>query len=553
MTTFFCTDAVPQFLNLFDFTVPPAMLFYSYIPIAVISLFMGIAVYIKDRFSLRSKLFLAMTLAFVFWVVNIMFQWVDVSASAMMFSWQITAIFEVLIPVLSFYFAYVLLHKKDIPIISKIILATIVCLVSILVPNKFNIYNFDPTNCQGGVGLLLPLIYSLELLTGAIILIMSISKYHELKQKNQKEKTPYLLGIGFFFFLTTFALSNIFGEITQIYSINLVGPVGMAILLSLLTYSIVKFKTFNVKIIGTQALVAVLWIMVGSLLFVAVSEVTRIVVAITEIIAIIFGLILIGSVKKEVAQREHIEKLAGELESANTKLKALDKQKTEFLSFASHQLRTPVTAIKGYASMVLEGSFGEIGQEAKGAVEVILQSAQKLVFVIEDFLNVTRIELGTIEYNFAEADLKQIVESVVATMKPIIDARHLTLTTEIDDTKDYRLKLDAGKISQVISNLIDNSIKYTKGGSIHVSLRHQKDKFRIEIKDTGVGIDQETMGRLFQKFSRAYDATRMNANGTGLGLYVARQLVEAHHGQLWAESDGVGKGTTFIVELGAGR
>ena len=242
-----------------------------------------------------------------------------------------------------------------------------------------------------------------------------------------------------------------------------------------------------------------------------------------------------------------------ELEHANEKLRTLDKQKTEFVSIASHQLRSPLTAIKGYSSMLLEGSYGKLSAKPQEAVDRIFQSSQKLVIVIEDFLNISRIELGTMKYAVDAVDIKKMVEGIVTEMRPSIEKNGLKLTCDCDQKGDYTVQADAGKISQVVTNMIDNSVKYTPKGEIHVKVSRPSDAaVRVEVKDTGVGITAETMPKLFQKFSRASDASRVNIKGTGLGLYVAKQIVDAHGGKIWAESEGEGKGSTFTVEFKTG-
>lgn len=238
-----------------------------------------------------------------------------------------------------------------------------------------------------------------------------------------------------------------------------------------------------------------------------------------------------------------------ELQTANKKLRELDRVKTEFVSLATHQLRSPLTAIKGYASMVLENSFGEVGEKARGAVNVIFQSSQKLVEVIEDFLNITRIELGTMKYDRSELNFKELVENVSKELKVNVEKKGLQFSLETDPAGDYKLVGDSGKLAQVVGNLIDNAIKYTPRGAIKVTLRPVAGKIRLEVSDTGVGIPAEIIPKLFQKFTRAEDAGKVNITGTGLGLYVAKQIVEAHQGKIWAESDGTGRGSRFIVEL----
>ena len=190
---------------------------------------------------------------------------------------------------------------------------------------------------------------------------------------------------------------------------------------------------------------------------------------------------------------------------------------------------------------------------AKEAIGRIFESSETLTNIVDDYLNITRIELGTMKYAFETIDLKTLIEDVIAELKPNIDKMtnvKLTFTAE-DSGTDYRITADRDKLKQVIANLIDNAIKYTPKGSVVVSLSFDRSKHRFifMIKDTGIGIAPEVLPLLFQKFSRAYNANKTNIKGTGLGLFVAKEMVTAHHGTIRAESEGEGKGSTFIVEL----
>jgi signal transduction histidine kinase len=262
-----------------------------------------------------------------------------------------------------------------------------------------------------------------------------------------------------------------------------------------------------------------------------------------------------------VESREKIEELAAslvksndKLEGANVKLKELDKLKSEFLSLASHQIRNPLTAIKGYASLVLDGTYGEVSQSVREAVDRMYQSTQSLVVIVGDFLDISRIEQGTMKYDFTSFDIKKLAEQVVGEFKPNIMKAGLTISS-VAGPGDYFINADQGKIKQVIGNLIDNAIKYTPNGSIKVALsRHSlsdgtSGRVRVTVSDTGVGIDKDVIPQLFAKFTRDKDAFKTNVSGTGLGLYLAKQMIQAHHGKIWAESDGKGKGSRFIVEL----
>jgi signal transduction histidine kinase len=255
---------------------------------------------------------------------------------------------------------------------------------------------------------------------------------------------------------------------------------------------------------------------------------------------------------KEVEIREKIELLATDLEKANVRLTELDRQKSEFVSFATHQLRAPLTAMKGYGSLLLEGDMGELPKEAREGVRRIFDSTNTLVSIVDDYLNITRIELGTMKYAFDKIDLKDLIDDVLAELAPTISKAPVSFSFTAEETgRDYWMTADRDKLKQVIVNLIDNSLKYTPSGKIEATLSFDKakHKFVFKVKDTGIGIAPEVLPRLFQKFSRAGNANKTNIRGTGLGLFVAKQMIEAHQGTIRAESPGEGKGSTFIVEF----
>jgi signal transduction histidine kinase len=266
------------------------------------------------------------------------------------------------------------------------------------------------------------------------------------------------------------------------------------------------------------------------------------------ILVFVFSILLVQGMYKEVEQREKIEKLAQDLAKANDRLKELDQLKSEFLSLATHQIRAPLTAIKGYASLILEGDFGAVSEEAKGAVKTISDSCENLVVVVSDFLNISRIEQGRMKYDLVDFNVVKVAEEIVNELKPNIENAKLSVEFK-SDAPELMTHADMGKIKQVIGNLIDNSIKYTKEGGIKISVGSGDKNVIIKISDTGVGIAAEDIPKLFGKFVRTKDAFRTNVIGTGLGLYVAKQMVEAQGGKVWVESDGVGKGSTFFVEL----
>lgn len=325
----------------------------------------------------------------------------------------------------------------------------------------------------------------------------------------------------------------------------------------LLGFSVVRHGLFNAKSIATEILVFFIGVILFIQFVLSGTMVEYLLRGAFFVLVVFFGILLIKSVYREVEQREQIEELAKELEktnasleAANERLKELDQLKSEFVSLATHQIRGPITAIKGYASMLLEGDYGAVPEVCKKPVETILQSSSSLAGIVQDFLDVSRIEQGKMKYEFSEFDVSNLVTEVAAELKPNIEKKGLALALDIEP--HITVCADSGKLKQVIENLLDNAVKYTREGSISVSLYSSKVERRVmfAVKDTGIGITQETLPHLFQKFSRAEDASKANIKGTGLGLYVARQLVEAQGGRIWVESAGENKGSIFYVELG---
>ncbi len=335
------------------------------------------------------------------------------------------------------------------------------------------------------------------------------------------------------------------------FSLNWVGQVSTILMAISATYAIVKHRLFNTKVIGAELLTFSIWIIFLLQVLTSAGLKELIISSISLVLSIAVGILLIRSVIKEVESREKIELLAQDLEKANVRLTDINRQKSEFVSFATHQLRGPLTAMKGYASLLLEGEMGKMDDKVKEGIGRISDSANTLVNIVNDYLNISRIELGAMKYAFETVDLKNLVDDVIAELKPNIDKTGIKFSYSAEQSVDFRTTADKDKLKQVFANLIDNSIKYTPKGSIicHLALDKQKHKFIFSIRDTGVGIAPETLPHLFQKFSRAENASKTNIRGTGLGLYVAKEMVEAHHGTIRAESRGEGQGSTFFVEL----
>lgn len=348
-----------------------------------------------------------------------------------------------------------------------------------------------------------------------------------------------------------FSLGNIISSFNEDWRFAQIGLFTMPVFISFFVYSIVKYKTFNIRLFSTVALVVFIGALIASLLFVDNTDSFRIITGTAFILFTMLGFLLIRSVYREIKQREQIEQLAVGLERANERLQVLDKQKSEFVSIASHQLRSPLTAIRGYTSMLIEGSYGEMSTRAQEPLSRIDESVKFMASSIDDFLSVSRIESGNMKYESTDFSIHEQASHIVDDLRPEALRMGLVLLFKSDTVSECIVHADIGKTQQILHNLINNSLKYTQKGSITVFVHEhiQNKKLYVEIIDTGIGMSKETIGDLFEKFSRAKNANSVNIKGTGLGLFVAREMARAMGGDITAHSAGDGLGSHFILTL----
>ncbi|MEN8252593.1 MAG: HAMP domain-containing sensor histidine kinase, partial [Patescibacteria group bacterium] len=315
-------------------------------------------------------------------------------------------------------------------------------------------------------------------------------------------------------------------------------------------HAIAKYQLLNVKTFSVNLFIAALNIMVFSRIFSSRNEVETVINILFFCGILGISYMLYESVKKEIEQKEELIKVSKELKRANMELKRLDRAKSEFISIASHQLRTPLTAIKGYISLILEGAYGKDKKKINSALSKIFLANDRLIQLVEDLLNITRIESGRLEYHM-EDDVS--IADILNELKDMFILRakekELELKVRTIDDKSVVVKADKSKLREVISNIIDNAIKYTKEGFVSVSMEKDNHIIRVIVEDSGVGISKESLETLFSKFSRGTDSTKIYTEGTGLGLYVGKSLIESQGGRIYAESEGLDKGSKFIIEM----
>jgi len=234
-----------------------------------------------------------------------------------------------------------------------------------------------------------------------------------------------------------------------------------------------------------------------------------------------------------------------ELAAANRKLQELDKLKSQFLSVATHELRTPLSVILGYNAMLAETLEGKIDEEEKETLRESIAACKRLIRLVNSMLDITQIESGKMRMNVAPADLRQIVNSVGALFHHESRERGVHLEIELP-ARLPRLIVDAERIEQVLINLIGNAMKFTEpGGSITVSVRQHAGTIEVAVKDTGIGISPDDQAHIFDEFIQIRrQASNRQRHGSGLGLAIAKRIVEAHGGTI-AVSSAPGAGSTF--------
>lgn len=228
---------------------------------------------------------------------------------------------------------------------------------------------------------------------------------------------------------------------------------------------------------------------------------------------------------------------------------AIDALKSDFVSIASHQLRTPLSVIKWILKLFIDGDLGDVSAEQKEFLEKAYVSNQRMINLVNDLLDVSRIEEGRFGYHFTSLDLALLLKEILNEYKVLIAKNGTELATNVESSGAVIIQADRERLSLLFNNLIDNAVKFTpRKGQIRVMLSKEEDTVTIEIADTGIGIGEADKERLFSKFFRAENARQMQTEGTGLGLFIAKNIIEKHRGSIHVDST-LSKGTVVTCVL----
>jgi len=448
----------------------PQLVYYAHIPTAIASLLVGFFVYIKNR-DLGGKILLFISIVFSLWVSSNLYLWLGHDSRLIIFVWSLFGILNSLLFLLSLYFAYIFIKKGD--VILKFKIFWTILIAPIVITSYQSLSNFNLMSCEANSGwVYFGFVYAIELLIALWILVYGIYKY--VKEKTDFRKQILLLVVGielfFFSFSVTGFLASYLAEkgVSYAFEIEQYGLFGMTVFLGFLGYLIVKFKAFNIKLLSAQALVVAQFILIASMFAFTNNFTSQVLIGVTLTGTTIMGWYMVRSVKAEVKRKEELQLMSEKLSQANDQLRKLDNAKSEFISIASHQLRTPLTAIKGFVSLILEGTYGEVLPQVREALNKVYLSGERLINLVENLLSISRIESGRMEYQMSPVHLEATLKELVDNFTIIAINKGLKLEIKLPKDPLPEIMADQIKIREVISNFIDNALKYTNEGKVTV-------------------------------------------------------------------------------------
>jgi two-component system sensor histidine kinase GlrK len=252
----------------------------------------------------------------------------------------------------------------------------------------------------------------------------------------------------------------------------------------------------------------------------------------------------------KISSPPEIFELTKAFNSMCSKLKAVDKMKSDFFSTMSHELRTPLTSIREGTSLLLEGVGGTITDKQQRLLTIISEESNRLISLVSSLLDLSKMEAGMMIYNLEQASLGPLIVQAITEITPLVEAKKIMLETKIGEELPM-MKIDSERILQALRNLIGNAVKFTPdGGQVRVSARPVDAGVEVSVADTGPGIPVEKLTTIFDRFQQVAAPGPYRSWGTGLGLAIVNQVIKSHGGKVWAESD-PGRGSTFIFVLPA--
>ena len=508
--------------------------YYSHLIPVSIALMMAFFVLFKSKFSFLSKVFFMFVSGFCLWLLWDVVIWTNNDYNLITALWAPLDYINILFYLLAAYFFTVLVRGSDASDWFKVLLFIISLPAWWLTLNGQSIVDFYQPWCEASNNEWLTN-YKLWVEIAVLGYIMVYGFLSLIKGDRVKRTQVSLVGLALLLFLTLFASTEYISSVTGVYEINLYSLFVLPLFLAMIIFSITNLKIFVYHSFGTQLLIYVLLIMVGSQFFFLQDATYRLLTLVTFTLSLFLGIILIRNINKE-------EKLTLALEVAN-------EGQANLIHIINHQIKGYLSKARNiFSELLTEPDYGPMPNASKPLLDEGFKSLTEGVDFVKDFLDSANIEKGSYAFNLKPLDFKALVIESAEKQKGLAKDRGLSFDLKIDEG-NYSIKGDKMQLGQATRNMIDNSIRYTLNGGLNLSLSRKADKILFAVKDTGVGISDELKPKLFTQGGRDKNSIKININSTGFGLSFVKSVVDAHKGRVWAESAGVNKGSTFYMEL----
>lgn len=515
------------------------LIYYSHL--TSIAIFLGLIgfTFLKLRAWPKAS-FRLMTLSYIVWLFCDLVLWANDKPENVMFFWTIINLVEPLIFVFAFTYFLQFIENRPISNRTKWSIFALLLPTVVMAPIGLSVIGFDMTSCDRNAVEGIAAYYNYFLEGLFLLLILFKTAQHYFSIRTRKERTKLLLvSFGTCFLMLSFLTANFLGTVTGDYLTSQYGHIAVPIFAAFLAYLTIKYESFEPRILFIDTLVVALFILLASRFFVQDPTYRVYTNLLTLVIMVPLGYSLMKGIRVEVKARRDIQKLADELQAVNS-------QQVILIHFITHQIKGFVAKSRNIFSLLLDGDFGPVPEKMKPMIEEGFRSDTKGAETIAEILNAANIKSGKVEYTMQSFDLKEMLEGVLKDLQQAAEKKGLALTTHLDP---ITFTGDRGQLINAFKNLIDNSVKYTMQGSVDVTLTKNDTKIVFTVSDTGIGITKEDMEHLFTEGGRGKNSQKVNVESTGFGLYIVKNIIEAHKGVVHAESDGEGKGSRFIVEL----
>lgn len=388
---------------------------------------------------------------------------------------------------------------------------------------------------------------------------MLFAKYFNCREKYLKTQLFFVI-IGSLISALAGVIFGIFLPLAGDFEFYWMSP-GLTVALTVfIAYAILKHRLFKIRVVVTELFVGIIALILLSQIFTAANAGWRVLNIIILALFLIFGYYLVNAVQDEGRRRKEAEEMVArerelreEAEVVAADLGRLDQAKTQFLLSTQHHLRSPLSVVQGYLSMISEGDYGRIPIKAKEKIKASLEETQKLIRLVDDLLDVAHFQMNKGMAAKEPTEAVALVSEIVDDLKEIAANKKIYLRFTKPVAPVPFINVDARGIKEAIYNIVDNAVKYTNQGGVLVTMKVSGDFLRISVADTGIGMSEKDINGLFERiFERGKKARNVNIEGRGIGLYLAAQMIKNNDGKIHVQSEGWGKGSTFVIELPMG-